>query len=86
VLLLGGQTLLFAVCARGMAHHIPLLWKEQGIELSPGDTPEELIKPRKMPCILPHLALWNFAGRDAEIGQYLERRILSTMCEWEAER
>ncbi len=72
VLLLGGPNAFIRGMREAWQHHIPLLWKERGIELSPGDTPEELIKTPEDALYFAALGAVEFGrGENAEIGQYL---------------
>jgi hypothetical protein len=52
VLLLGGPNAFLRGMREAWQHNIPLLWKERGIELPPGQAAEDLIQVLQMRCIL----------------------------------
>ncbi len=72
VLLLGGPNAFIRGMREAWQHHIPLLWKERGVELAPGATPEELIKAPEDALYFAALGAVEFGrGEIAEIGRYL---------------
>jgi predicted CoA-substrate-specific enzyme activase len=72
VLLLGGPNAFIRGMREAWQHHIPLLWKERGIELAPGQVPEDLIKTPDNALYFAALGAVEFGkGEIAEIGRYL---------------
>ena len=72
VLLLGGPNTFIRGMREAWQHHIPLLWKERGIELAVGQTPEEMIKTPDNALYFAAIGAIEFGkGEESEIGQYL---------------
>ena len=72
VLLLGGPNAFIRGMREAWQHHIPLLWKERGIELAPDQAPEEMIKTPENALYFAAIGAVEFGkGENAEIGQYL---------------
>lgn len=72
VLLLGGPNAFIRGMREAWQHHIPILWKERGVELPPGDAPEDLIKTPEDALYFAALGAVEFGrAENAEIGRYL---------------
>ena len=70
VLLLGGPNAFIRGMREAWQHHIPILWKERGVELT-GDAPEELIKTPEDALYFAAIGAVEFGrGENAEIGRY----------------
>ena len=72
VLLLGGPNTFIRGMREAWQHNIPIIWKERGIELPPGQTAEDLIKTPENALYFAAIGAVEF-GRceDLEVGQYL---------------
>ena len=72
VLLLGGPNTFIRGMREAWQHHIPLMWKERGVELAPGQVPEDLIKTPENALYFAAMGAVEFGkGENTEIGQYL---------------
>ena len=72
VLLLGGPNTFIRGMREAWQHHIPLLWKERGIELPDGQSPESLIRTPDNALYFAAIGAIEFgAGDNAETGRYL---------------
>ena len=72
VLLLGGPNTFIRGMREAWQHHIPLLWKERGTELAPGQVPEDLIKTPDNALYFAAIGAVEFGkGEITEIGRYL---------------
>ncbi len=70
VLLLGGPNAFIRGMREAWQHHIPILWKERGVEPT-GDAPEELIKTPEDALYFAAIGAVEFGrGENAEIGRY----------------
>jgi activator of 2-hydroxyglutaryl-CoA dehydratase/predicted nucleotide-binding protein (sugar kinase/HSP70/actin superfamily) len=72
VLLLGGPNTFIDGMREAWQANIPKVWKERGIEIPAGETPQSLIKTPKNAQYFAALGAIEFGkGEDEDIGQYL---------------
>ncbi|HXE79143.1 MAG TPA: BadF/BadG/BcrA/BcrD ATPase family protein [Vicinamibacterales bacterium] len=72
VLLLGGPNTFIRGMREAWQHNIPKTWKERGVEIPPGQTPEELIKVPKNAQYFAAIGAVQFARDEEEaVGRYV---------------
>jgi activator of 2-hydroxyglutaryl-CoA dehydratase/predicted nucleotide-binding protein (sugar kinase/HSP70/actin superfamily) len=77
VLLLGGPNAFLRGMREAWQHNIPLLWKERGVELPPGQSAEDLIQAPPDAVYFAALGAVEFGlGEAEETGRYLGRAAL----------
>jgi activator of 2-hydroxyglutaryl-CoA dehydratase len=78
VLLLGGPNTFIRGMREAWQHNIPKMWKERGVEIAPGETPESLIKTPHNAQYFAALGAVEFGkDEDADVGRYLGTHALS---------
>jgi activator of 2-hydroxyglutaryl-CoA dehydratase/predicted nucleotide-binding protein (sugar kinase/HSP70/actin superfamily) len=71
VLLLGGPNTFIRGMREAWQHNIPKVWKERGVEIPDGDTPETLIKTPKNAQYFAAIGAVEFGkDEDAHLGRY----------------
>ncbi len=72
VLLLGGPNTFIRGMREAWQHHIPILWKERGIELAYGQVPGQMIKTPENALYFAAIGAVEFGkGDSSEAGRYL---------------
>ena len=72
VLLLGGPNAFIKGMREAWQHNIPRIWKERGVEIPAGETPESLIKTPKHALYFAALGAVEFGkGEEERVGRYL---------------